>query len=309
MQSLTVGIATWNRAHLLRGTLDQLLASSVPAGVSREIVVVDNNSNDETPLILESYREKYGIVPLHESRQGKSHALNRIIKVASGDYMLWIDDDIRVEKDWMVHYYDAFVRWPDAAVFGGTITPSFLETPPNWILEGMDEIGGVFGLCQPSPGPFVFGDSPLPFGGNMAVRMDVQRKFAFDERMGRKGGQLLTGEEADLVSRILQHNHKGSWVPEARVRHVIPPRMQTLSYVRRYFHDFGASLALMRLQEMPKSRKVPPPLWVWRDALQQEVLYRFGRMLGRPVQSWIRNLRLAAFAQGSLIRRPMRVDL
>lgn len=308
MQRITVGIPTWNRSELLKGTLDQLLSSIVPAGVHREIIVADNNSTDNTQEVLEFFGDLHDVVNIYEPRQGRSYALNRIIERASGEYILWIDDDIRVDRDWMVHYIEAFRRWPNATVFGGTIIPLFMQDPPAWVSEGMDEIGGVYGLCKPSSGSFMLGDSPLPFGGNMAVRMDVQKRFMFNEMMGRKGGQLLAGEEADLVSRILRDGGEGRWVSEACVQHLIPPRMLTLSYVRRYFHDFGASLVLKRLGEEPDAREAPTPIWVWRDAIQQEFLFRIRRMLRRPAQSWIRNLRLAAFAQGTLRGRPTRSD-
>ena len=80
----SVIIATYNRARLLRQTLASLRAQVLPARLDWEIVVVDNNSNDETPRIVESFARQGGVQIryLFESRQGKSFALNTGLPVS-----------------------------------------------------------------------------------------------------------------------------------------------------------------------------------------------------------------------------------
>ena len=62
-----------------------------------------------------------------ESRPGLSHARNRAIAEATGDYILWTDDDVTVCRDWLVAYADAFRKWPDAVGFGGPSGPRSTE--------------------------------------------------------------------------------------------------------------------------------------------------------------------------------------
>jgi glucosyl-dolichyl phosphate glucuronosyltransferase len=299
---ISVGIATWNRAQLLKGTLHRLFQAEAPDGVEVEVVVVDNGSTDDTPRVLAAFSDTHGVRSFTEAQPGKSHALNKAMTKASGEIIIWIDDDIRVDADWLIRYVDAFRTYPAVAVFGGSITPRFLSTPPTWITEGMSEVGGVYGLCDPPDGPIMRDGPFLPFGGNMAIRRDIQLRYLYDPQLGRRHGQLLAGEESAVVHRILGDGGEGRWVPAAHVWHLIPEKMQSLEHVRRYFHDLGASLTF----RTEPGRAGLPPAWAFRDAVEQEIRYRLGRPLGTPPRSWLRNLRLASFAQGTLRGKPMR---
>ena len=107
-----------------------------------------------------------------------------------------------------------------------------------------------------------------------------------------------------LLRNILTAGHKGYWVPTARVRHCIPKRMQKVAHVRRYFHDWGVSLATIT---PPRGRMLlGRPLWMWRQAVQHELLYYIGRVAGRP-EKWIVNLKWASMARGGLRGRPARL--
>src|SRR5207237_8395401 len=76
--SAAVVVCTYNRARLLRETLAALQAMTPPRDFDAQIVVVDNNSTDNTRLVIaEAMRNcPIRIIALHESQQGKSFALN-----------------------------------------------------------------------------------------------------------------------------------------------------------------------------------------------------------------------------------------
>ena len=97
----SVVIATYNRAAELRDTLNSLAALQ-PDG-PWEVVVVDNNSSDDTATVHHGGRKGFP-VPLryvHEAVQGRSAALNTGIRHASGEIIVTTDDDVRVEPDWL----------------------------------------------------------------------------------------------------------------------------------------------------------------------------------------------------------------
>jgi glucosyl-dolichyl phosphate glucuronosyltransferase len=298
---ITIAIATWNRAFLLGGTLDAVLEAELPGDHEVELMVVDNGSTDETPQVLGDYADAHGVVALREEVPGKSNALNHAMSQATGDVIIWIDDDIRVEGDWLLRYAEAFEAFPEAAIFGGSIVPEFEGSPPAWIVHGMSEIGGLYGQCLPVEGPITLSDPFLPFGGNMAIRRTTQLRYPFDPRLGRRHGQMLAGEESAVVRAILEDGGSGRWVPTACVRHVIPERLQSLEHVRRYFHDFGVSLS----SPEGEGTRLLPPRWAIRDAIEQEARFRIGRRLGWPPPVWLRSLRLASFAQGTIRGTPM----
>ena len=100
-----------------------------------EILVVNNNSTDETDDIIEKHVKNLPIRRLFETKAGKSHALNHAIREAQGDYILWTDDDAIVDRNWVSAYAEAFRRWPDAVFFGGPVLPWFDQDPPKWLNE------------------------------------------------------------------------------------------------------------------------------------------------------------------------------
>jgi glucosyl-dolichyl phosphate glucuronosyltransferase len=298
-----IGIPTWNRADVLVQTLERLCGVLCPDGVRYEVIVVDNNSTDHTQRVLQEYHSTIPIHKLFERQQGRSWALNRALAFAQGDYIIWIDDDILVGDDWLVAYCDAFRRYPEAAVFGGTIIPKLNDEPPPWFPDALGVIGGVFGKCSPPSGAIDPNGPFLPFGGNMALRLDVHKLYPFDVTLGRQGGNLLADEEAKVIRQVISSGHVGQWVPDARVEHVVPKSYLSLKHVRRYFHDRGVSaFSGDHREEVPTI--AGRPRWAWRQAIQGEFNYKLGRLISRPPSVWLRDMAQASFAWGVLAGRP-----
>ena len=92
---------TYNRAADLRATLDSL-ASLRPDG-PWEVLVVDNNSPDETRRVVEEAALSFpaDLRYLFEREQGRSPALNAGIRQARGAIIATTDDDVRVPADWL----------------------------------------------------------------------------------------------------------------------------------------------------------------------------------------------------------------
>src|SRR5689334_13408678 len=107
---MDVVIPTYNRHILLRKTLNSLLAAHIPNGLSIRIIVVDNNSTDETRHVVEEYLNDHSSIfkYVFEMKQGRSAALNAGITSSSGDLVGMIDDDEEVDVHWFERGYAAF---------------------------------------------------------------------------------------------------------------------------------------------------------------------------------------------------------
>src|ERR1700751_3945056 len=152
---ITVGICTFNRAESLRETLDSLCMLRIPSDLAWEIVIVNNNCTDSTDDLISQYIDRLPVRREFESVPGKSNALNRVIDVAKGEYIVWTDDDVLVDSGWLTAYAEGFGHWPGAAVFGGRIVPRY-ETPvAKWVAESEAELGGPYAIRD-------FGDRPYP---------------------------------------------------------------------------------------------------------------------------------------------------
>ena len=148
---VTVAICTWNRARLLEQTLEGLRGLQVPAGTDWELLVVDNNSTDDTADVLRHFEGRLPLTAIPETRQGHSHARNAAVVRARGELLLWTDDDVIVDPGWIAAYVSAAAAWPEAAFFGGTVEPWFATAPPDWLARHLGRLS-VYVITQRSRG-------------------------------------------------------------------------------------------------------------------------------------------------------------
>lgn len=301
---LTVAVCTWNRAALLARTLDAMTRLRLPRDLAWELVVVDNGSTDDTAAVVAGFEGRLPVRRLVEPRTGLSHARNAAVAAARGTAIVWTDDDVLVEVDWLAGYAAAFARWPDADVFGGPILPYFDAPPPEWLRRGLAQVANAYALLDLGPEPVPFDERRLPFGANYAIRTAAQRRVPYSPELGRVGTALRSGEETMVVRTLLAGGARGWWVPEARVAHLVPRARQTVRFLRAYYRGNGASSHADPSFHGPEhgARLLGRPRWVWRLAVEQQLLYWLRRPTAPP-ERWLAHLRLASSAWGTLLAR------
>src|SRR5271166_3382652 len=100
---ITVILCTYNRCVSLSSALESVAATTFSDPVEWEVLVVDNNSKDQTREVIQDYcrRSPGRFRYLFEGRQGKSYALNTGIRAAEGDVLAFMDDDVTVDPRWL----------------------------------------------------------------------------------------------------------------------------------------------------------------------------------------------------------------
>jgi glycosyltransferase involved in cell wall biosynthesis len=271
----------------------------IPNDVTWELVVVNNRSTDNTDEVIASFRDRLPIRRTWEPSPGLANARNRALAEATGDYILWTDDDVLVDESWIAGYVSAFRRWPNADIFGGPIHPLFEGDPPNWLHRVLDQIGAAYGhndlgaqavsVAQERAGT-------LPYGGNMAMRRVALLQYRFNPDLGVRHGSYSIGEETDVISRMLAAGHTGWWTPDARVRHWIPRANQTVDYVRRWMIGCGRYKA-NSLEHRLKYPHRNGPHWLFARMVRYELQFQLRRLVVRP-EVWIMDLVRANQARG-----------
>jgi glucosyl-dolichyl phosphate glucuronosyltransferase len=100
---ITVIMCTYNRCHSVARAMGSVAASTLPNSVKWEVIVVDNNSSDQTRQVIEDFcgwhlgRFRY----VFEPKQGLSHARNAGIQEAQGNILAFTDDDVTVQPNWL----------------------------------------------------------------------------------------------------------------------------------------------------------------------------------------------------------------
>jgi len=246
---ITVLICTRNRAGQLRNVLESAAGMDVPQGLRWELLLVDNGSSDNTAEVAMGFRPRLPIRVVREDSAGLSHARNRGVAEARGDYICWTDDDVLIDRAWLATYAAAFARHPEAAVFGGQIIPVLEEPTPRWFARFADQWPLTTLLAQRDYGdeavPLSFQNAVVPWGANFAVRTAEQRTVSYEPGLGVSPLQKRVGEEAEAVFQMMKRGATGWWVPGARVRHIIPVKRQTWRYVYEYFLSYGETVAYM----------------------------------------------------------------
>jgi len=243
----SIVIATYKRAALLKDTLESL--SRLRPGAPWEVVVVDNNSPDNTREVVEAAARAYPVPITYafEKEQGRSAALNSGFRIASGDIIVTTDDDVRVEPDWL-NRIESGLDACKCDYVGGRVVPLWEAEPPRWLPPGGSRLWAVIALLDYGPDPIQFGRR-VPLGVNMAVRRDaLARAGGFDTKIGRKAGTLLGQEVREWCLRARAAGLVGYYVPDIVVQHLIPRDRLTKKYFRRWFYWRGISRAMLYAQ-------------------------------------------------------------
>jgi len=143
IKTVDIAICTWNRAGRLRRTLESFSKLDVPPDVQLTVIVIDNRSTDDTQPVIEafansSFGQTHQTVSATEQQQGHTFARNRAIKASQGDLVIWTDDDVLVNPDWVTKYVDAATQQPSVSFPTEPTLPSAgtskepICSIPNW---------------------------------------------------------------------------------------------------------------------------------------------------------------------------------
>ena len=216
MLSASVVVCTRNRRNLLATCLASL-AEQVLEGL--EVVVVDNGSSDATAAWLPEWRDAgpHRVIAT-EPVAGLSRARNRGLDSASGDVVLFLDDDALASVSWAVRHLSAYSDECVVAV-GGPIVLAFPHGRPPWAVPQLEHWWSRLDHGD-EPGPFP--PPHGPYGANMSVRRaSALAVGGFDPALGRAGRSLLSSEEADLFERLWAAGGAVRYEPGAVVVHQV----------------------------------------------------------------------------------------
>jgi hypothetical protein len=293
---LTVAICTWNRSAMLGETLNRLAQCAPPRHSDWEVVVVNNNCTDDTDATIARFRTRLPLVPIHQPIPGLSNARNAALAAATGDFILWTDDDVLVSRDWLQAYEAGIQAYPDCSIFGGPVQSYFEVEPPEWLRRNIDEFACAFALIDLGPDARPLIDDILPFGANFALRRSAMAGIRFDARLGRQPSALsILGEETGVMKAMMSQGATGMWLPTVTVEHRIPAGRQTLHYVREYFRGSGLTMAMINATPVGK-RFMGYPLWMLRMTAQHRMALL--KSAWRRDATWAKRLRGAWYMTG-----------
>jgi glycosyltransferase involved in cell wall biosynthesis len=239
---ITVAIPTYNRADFLRQTLAGLAQQNYPRD-QFEILVIDNNSRDGTRAVVESFGNARP-APRHvlELQQGLDYARNRAIAEARGEIIVFGDDDILMEPDWLAQLTAPFAADANGKIgaVGGEVIPVFPDGLPPWVAEWHGPLA-----FRTDAGPL--SSRQIPMGANLAFpKWAFEKLGLFHTALDRAAGNYFSGGDSEMIRRVREAGFEVWFAPRGAVKHQMPASRTTFRYAARHAFDSARSRVIDR---------------------------------------------------------------
>jgi glycosyltransferase involved in cell wall biosynthesis len=246
-------IATYKRADCLPKCLEALAALETDP-TTFEIIVVDNNSPDNTRNISLEFAETHPALQVRymlEKKQGASHARNRGVAEASGEIVCFVDDDSPPSPEWLNILLETF-NDPHVGCAGGPSIPDYQgQEVPAWLRGDLQGLLSGYTLPYTKPAPVSRWDQ-LPLSCNMAIRRSLFADLGFLRTdLDRSGGQVLAAGDTEMADRINKAGWKVMYIPDAPVRHLVAPERLQKNHIYRIGRGLAASHVILTADPRP----------------------------------------------------------
>ncbi|MEM9830574.1 MAG: glycosyltransferase family 2 protein [Bacteroidota bacterium] len=211
---ITIIICTYNRANILSDCLQSLVEQTCDPSLF-EVLIVDNNSTDETPQIARQYTEQYTHFQLvKEELQGLSHARNQGYQEANTPWVSYVDDDAKAYPNYAERAIWTIQNF-DFDCFGGTYYAWHKYGKPSWLPDNY----GTKSLIQEEVGIMEKG---FASGGVIVFKKSVLEALGgFPTHLGMTGNKISYGEEIYLQTQMRSQGYILGFDPELKIDHLV----------------------------------------------------------------------------------------
>lgn len=270
MWDITIVIPTFNGAKRLPDLLTRLRSQFNPDNLVWEVIVIDNNSTDETAQIIQDYQNNWSgncvLRSCQELEQGTAFARWRGVREAKADLIGFLDDDNLPSLNWVTAAYNFAANHPHAGAYASRVHADYqAQIPPNF-----DKIAGFFGITEKGDQPFIYDPKLklLPPGLGLVIRKKAWLENVLERPFltGPVGSSRLASEDLEAILSI----QKGGWEiwynPAMETYHQIPAHRLEKDYLLRVMKNTGlVRYHIRRLRWHPWQELAGFPLSLIKD--------------------------------------------
>ncbi len=220
---VTIAICTFNRDFYLEKCLNSLIKYGVDSKPI-EVMVINNNSTDNTTIIVERFQSEYkNISYYNEKKVGLSHARNKALAKAKCDIIAFLDDDVKISDT----YLDRLLWVIDNYSFdclGGGYLPWYLNEKPKWIPEDFGRKENLLDSIGVLKEDYVTGLNMI------FTKQILNRIGGFPVKLGMIGNNIGYGEDDYVQFQIRKLGGVILFDPELYVYHAVLEQKQHLSW-------------------------------------------------------------------------------
>jgi glycosyltransferase involved in cell wall biosynthesis len=295
---ISIIIPTRNRCQFLKDAIESIYVNEF-SKEKFEVIVVDNNSNDETKKICDSLKTIHkNLFYFFEPRNGLLFGRHKGLEESQGNILIYIDDDVLVTKKWLETFEKIFSGDAQIVLAGGNNLPKYEGKVPEWenslwkscsYGRYLSEYSLIdFNSLKQEVAPQFF------YGCNFAIR----RQFLIDCKGFHPDGFskeniLFRGDGESYISEQVQKlGRKAYFSHEASIYHRIPTERLTEEYLSFRHYSQGISFSYHALRMKKRGSKIAYCLLMLK--------YSLGKLRAKRIQTiFFRKLRLAFF-EGAL---------
>jgi len=237
----SVIICTYNRSDYLPKVLNRLKNQAFDNS-GFEIILVNNNSTDNTENICLNYKKnnpELNITYFVEKNKGLSFARNKGIELAQGEWIIFLDDDAEPITNYLINVSLFLENQPQCIAAGGRIYPNYETSEPKWMSKFLLPLVSAIDLGNKTKR---FPANKYPIGANMLFKKYIFDKVGlFNTELGRKGNQLLGGEEKEIFMKLRKYTNAIYYIPDAVVYHFIPAKRLKIDFIKTLAYKIGES--------------------------------------------------------------------
>ena len=237
---ISVVICTYNRTAYIQDAMDSLYHQTL-SRERYEVIVVNNNSTDNTQQICEAFIESHNDAHFYyfnEIQQGATFARNTGAMQVQSPLLCFMDDDAIADKYYLERIVLFFEQYPDAGGLGGRIIPKYIPAEPKWMSHYVSSLVGHFHYSEEVS---VFAANKYPLESNMIIRKnDFDSIGGFNTALpGVVGTLRIGGEGKDFFLRLKALGRIIYYDPAIRVQHVVETNKLTHEYMYRVASGIG----------------------------------------------------------------------
>lgn len=218
---ISVCICTYRRPDLLERSLNAVRELETAGELTYSVVVADNDEHETGRPIVDAFARSCAIPITYCVEPEKNIALarNQALRVATGEYVAFMDDDEFPVRDWLRRMLEICKLYGAAGVLG-PVRPHFDTPPPRWL-----ELGG---FCQRLEHPTGF---KMPWEGSRTGNLLFRKSILNDVQEPFRAQFGSGGEDLDFFRRMNEKDHAFVWCNEGIIYEVVPPARWTRSFL------------------------------------------------------------------------------
>jgi glycosyltransferase involved in cell wall biosynthesis len=306
VKGISVVICCYNSSRRLPETLRHLSLQKPAKDLAVEVVLIDNNSNDDTAISAKQFwgsqRTSIPLKVVSEPRPGLSFARQKGFETAQYEYILLCDDDNWLDENYLQRAFAIMESNASIGALGGSSTPAFETEPPRWyeLVKNSYAVG-----TQASQTGKVPDSRGYLWGAGLVLRksaLEALTKKGFSTILtDRKGKSITSGGDGELCAALRLMGYELYYDEALRFQHYMTRDRLTWPYYLKLAKSFGQARVYLGFYDFVMARRAGKPTtpenyWqaAWRD--HKKIVFadmrRLVRQLIRPLDGKLSTVEL-----------------